>query len=327
MPNLDAGHYFFTALVPVCNEGIVQHEPVAGAAKTMKSSPIHLVREALETLPTALQSHATEATGIQSPFARSLRTHFARFLVLDRPNYNGRDPENALIENLAGTDLLAPQPQDALSCPYLIVMIDFDPVAPDGAGEPRAYLEDLWRVMAVELTAVFQYCYGFPGVADAKGFADFLLPCQIETVMPFNDYWTGAPPLTSPSLIWLAAPAVAGFVLPFVAHFALGWWSLGLTVLIALALLIVGVLLSYSYVMWKGNQPYPGNPDATLPHILKGLYLQQAFTRFAVRNQADTLEARGAAFRDFLTAHRPADLVSPTQPPGVIRSAFPEGVA
>ena len=52
MPNLDGGHYFFTALVPICNVGIVQHE-------AMKSSPIHMVREALETLPTALQSHVT----------------------------------------------------------------------------------------------------------------------------------------------------------------------------------------------------------------------------------------------------------------------------
>ncbi|MEG3175163.1 hypothetical protein U1872_02905 [Sphingomonas sp. RB3P16] len=324
MPNLDAGHYFFTALVPVCNEGIVAHEPVAGSAHTMKSSPIHLVRETLETLPTALQSHATEAIGIQSPFARSLRTHFARFLVLDRPHYNGRDPENAILESLANTDLLAPQPQDSLSCPYIVVMIDFDPVVPDGAGEPRAYVEELWGLMSVELSAVFRYCYGFGAVHDAKSFADFLLPCQIETVMPFNDYWTGPPPLKSLSIIALAVPPVAGLVLPLIAHFAFGWSSLWGSVLVALALLIVGVLLSYAFVMWKGRQPFPGNPDATLPHVLKGLYLQQAFTRFVTAHQADTREARGAAFREFLVRHRPADLVAPTQPPGVIRSPFAE---
>lgn len=322
MPNFDAGHYFFTAVVPVCNDGIVEHEPVAGSPARMKSSPIHLVREALETLPTALQSPVTEEIGIQSPFARSLRTHFARFAVLDQPNYNGREPVDTLVDAVKGTDLLMPQHQDALTCPYIVVMIDFDPATADAATEPRAYLEELWTLMPVELTAVFRYCYGFTGVADAKGFADFLLPCQIETVMPFNDYWTGAPPLKSVSKALLATPPLAGLILPVVAHLALDWWSWGATIPIGLALLILGIVIDYGYVMWKGSQPFPGNPDATLPHILKGLYLQQAFARFAARHQGDTLAARGAAFRDFLETNRPADLTGPTQPPGVIRTRF-----
>ena len=45
MPNLDGGHYFFTALLPIDNHGIVEH----GA---FKSSPVHMVRDALEALPT-----------------------------------------------------------------------------------------------------------------------------------------------------------------------------------------------------------------------------------------------------------------------------------
>jgi len=49
MPNLDGGHYFFTALLPIDNRVIVEH----GA---MKSSPVHMVRDALEALPTALQT-------------------------------------------------------------------------------------------------------------------------------------------------------------------------------------------------------------------------------------------------------------------------------
>jgi len=110
MPNLDGGHYFFTAVVPVCNRGIVEHQG-------MKSSPIHMVREALETLPTALQSRAAEEVGIQSPFARSTRTHFARFVVLDQPFYNGRDRADALLSAIQDTDLLKAQPHDLLACP------------------------------------------------------------------------------------------------------------------------------------------------------------------------------------------------------------------
>ena len=93
MPNIDVNTYFFTAVVPVCNEGIVDRDG-------MKSSPIHVVREVLETLPTALQSHATEEIGLNSPFARNLRTHFARIVVLDQPNFNGRDHSDALVDTI-----------------------------------------------------------------------------------------------------------------------------------------------------------------------------------------------------------------------------------
>ena len=99
MPSFDGGHYFFTALVPVCNRGIVEHQGFGHEA--MRSSPIHMVREALETLPTALQSRASEEVGIQSPFARSTRTHFARLVVLDQPFYNGRDRADAIISTTA----------------------------------------------------------------------------------------------------------------------------------------------------------------------------------------------------------------------------------
>ncbi|KTW16881.1 hypothetical protein [Sphingomonas sanguinis] len=329
MPNLDSGHYFFSALVPVWNDGIVQHVSV-GTAKPMKSSPIHMVREALETLPTALQSRATEAIGINSPFARSNRTHFARFAIIDQPNYNGRDPENALLEVIRNTDLLAPQPNDQLTCPYIIVSIDFDPSTLDAKDEPRSYLEELWTLMPQELTAVFQYCYGFhadpargyPGVTDAKSFADFLIPCQIETTMSFNDYYTGPPPLRSASLtpfFLLAATAVLGGL---VTNHLWHWASWGMAILAAVALLILVVLIGFRYVLWFGGKAFPGNPDATLPHVLKGLYLQQAFVPFAAAQQGRTQDERGAAFRAFLETHRPADLAGPTQSPGVIRSTI-----
>jgi hypothetical protein len=312
MPNIDAGHYFFTAVVPVCNEGIVRHGD-------LESSPIHMVREALETLPTALQSPTTEKIGIQSPFARSLRTHFARFVVLDDPFYNGRDHADAILS--IGTDLLKAEPVDQLSCPYLLVMIDFDPVAP-GDGEPRGYFEHLWKEMPEALTAVFRYCYGFSKVTDAASFADFILPCQIETTMSFNDYWIGAPPLTSMSLPALIAIPVAGLVLPLIAA-ALGWWSWGIGALVAVAGLLAGLLIDYLLVMHKGAKPFPAPPNTTLSDVLKALYLQQAFARFAAEQQHRGLAASGAAFRTFLEKYQPANLAKPTQPPGVVRSIIP----
>jgi hypothetical protein len=313
MLSFDGGHYFFTALVPVCNRGIVEHEG-------MKSSPIHMVREALETLPTALQSHAAEGVGIQSPFARSTRTHFARLVVLDQPFYNGRDRADAVLSALEGTDLLKAQPHDILACPYLLVMIDFDPVNPLGAGEPRAYCEHLWGTMAEELKAVFTYCYGFSQVRDAASFADFLLPCEVETTMPFNDYWTDAPPLKSMSKLLLAAFPLAGLVLPLIGA-AMHRWSWGMGILFAILLLILGLVLDYFLIMAKGGKPFP-SAGATLPRILKALYLQQAFTRFAAAQQDADPAATGAAFRAFLEANRPNNFDAPSQPPGVIRTLF-----
>ncbi|MBV9964380.1 MAG: hypothetical protein JO008_01665 [Alphaproteobacteria bacterium] len=322
MPNFDGGHYFFTAVVPVCNRGIVEHEG-------MKSSPIHMVREALETLPTALQSHATEEVGIQSPFARSTRTHFARLVVLDQPYYNGRDHADAVLTAASGifssVDLLKAQPHDLLACPYLLVMIDFDPADPSGRGEPRAYLEHLWSTMAEELRALFAYCYGFPQVRDAASFADFLIGCQIETTMPFNDYWTEPPPFKSMSVVGLAIPPLAGLGLGAAAtrlgH--LHWW---LAVPLIVLLILLGLAVDYWLVMRRGAQPFPAS-GATLPRVLKALYLQQAFVRFVAERQNADAAADGAAFRAFLAAHRPNDLDAPTQKPGVVRSVFPGAAA
>ena len=317
MPNLDGGHYFYTGLVPIRNEGIVEHEG-------LKSSPIHMVREALETLPTALQSHAAEKIGVQSPFARSLRTHFARLVVVDQPNYNGRDHQDALVGAIKGTQLLAQQSIDGLACPYLLVVIDFDPANADGDGEPRSYFEELWRLMPVELTAVFRYAYGFSGTAGPAGFADMMIDCQIETTMPFNDYWVGTPQLPSMSTKALAAVPIAGIAVPLIAAWRYGWpWWHG--ALLAILLAAAGVVIDYFWVMRRGSKPFPPAPDSTLRHVLKALYLQQAFTRFAAGQQGADPDKLGAAFRAFLVEHAPDDLDGPTQAPGVIRTRFAKG--
>jgi hypothetical protein len=319
MPNIDVATYFFTGAVPVCNEGIVERDG-------MKSSPIHVVREVLETLPTALQSHATEEIGLNSPFARNLRTHFVRLVVLDQPNFNGRDHSNPLLNAITNPDLLAPQPVDQLTCPYILVMIDFDLLEPSGAGDPRSYFEELWGVMEPELRSIFQYCYGFDAIRDAAGFASYMLRCQIETTMPFHDYWYVPPKLTPfPKALLFGIPLAGPLLALLAAIFGrIEWpWALAL----AVALLIVGLAIDYLLILRKGAQPFPAAPGTSLRHVLKSLYLQQAFSRFAIAQQHKPPAEWGAAFRAFLDAHRPADLDEPTQPPGVIRSRRPGGAA
>ncbi|MDV3459143.1 hypothetical protein RZN05_19255 [Sphingomonas sp. HF-S4] len=337
MADIDVSTYFFTAAVPVCNEGIVEHRSLVGTKGVLKSSPIHIVREILETLPTALQSHATEEIGLNSPFSRNLRTHFTRLVILDQPHFNGRDHSNALVNSIKGTNLLDPQPVDQISCPYILWMIDFDLPDPRGAGEPRRYFEELWGQMAPELRSIFQYCYGFDAVKDAAAFATYILRCQIETTMPFHDYWYVPPKLDPISTTGLALIPGAGVLMLLASLLACllrwsGWhWAAGFAgwsgwswmPWAGLALLILGLVIDYYWVLWKGRQPYPASPGADLRNVLKGLYLQQAFTRFAMEQQRRDPAERGAAFRTFLAATRPADLDGPTQPAGVIRSKLP----
>jgi hypothetical protein len=329
MPNLDGGHYFFTALLPIDSHGIVEHGP-------FKSSAVHMVRDALEALPTALQTLEAEKIGIQSPFARSLRTHFVRLFVIDAPAYNGRDSTDTLVATVQGVDPLKAQPVDRLACPYLAFVADFDPAA-DGAEEPRSWLEELWRVAKPELCSVFQYCYQFEADADGAAFADFVLKGQIETTMPFNDYWTITPPLPNLASAELVAPLIGAAALAVlvsvgsaisvaVGH---GWSAmaaigLGVVLLVVLAIVFVGAALLYDYnlINRRGAKPFPAAPNATLRHVLKALYLQQAFTRFAAAQQGSSPAQLRAAFASFAAEARPDDLSGPTQPAGVVRSRF-----
>jgi hypothetical protein len=333
MPNLDGGHYFFTALVPIDNRGVVEHGD-------FKSSPVHMVRDALEALPTALQSAESEKIGIQSPFARSLRTHFVRLFVIDAPAYNGRDNPGTLRSTIEGVDLLQAQPVDRLTCPYLAFVGEFDPA--DGAAEPRSWLQELWSVAKTELSSVFQYCYQFDPDGDGAAFADFVIKAQVETTMSFNDYWTVTPPLPNLSVTELAvapigAAALAavialGSAITAVAEHHWPWHAaitLGVVLLIVLGIALVGLALLYDYnlINQRGAKPFPTAPKSTLRDVLKALYLQQAFTRFAAAQQGASPSQLRAAFSEFVVATRPDDPDGPTQPPGVVRSRFaPESI-
>jgi hypothetical protein len=316
MPNVDGGHYFLTALLPIGTATIVAADGVARL-------PVQMLRETLFHLPTARQSAGTRDSPLNSPFARNLRTHFARLVVIDDAVYNGRDPENALSLALAGKSPLAAQPADQLSAPYLLFSADFD-ATPDGSGGLDSYLDELYATMAEELRSLFRYCVGFQAVTDAVSFRNYIKRCQIETTMPFNDYWIDAPTLPSLSIPLLLGPAaLAGLVaLVAAAAWLLGWraWPWGCIALAAVAAALLLALLAYGVVLWRGRRPFPTAPQSDLRSVLKALYLQPRFLRFAIDVQGKDDDAVHAAFGRFLADNSPLDLDGPTQSPGVISS-------
>ena len=185
--------------------------------------------------------------------------------------------------------------------------------------------------MPRELEAVFGHCYGFGAVTDRAAFADFVIACQVETTMPFNDYWVGAPPLPNRLPWFVVAPALAvlasvglAFWIPHTwiapAHGQFAAWLAS-----SVGLLLIALGVDYGLVMMLGRLPFPAAPNATLPHVLKALYLQQAFTRFAAAHQGDEPAALRQAFVAFVDQTRPDDLAGPTQGPGVVKAQLEQG--
>lgn len=313
MPTFDGGHCFLTALLPIKTEEIIDD---AG----MRSSPVHMVRDALAILPTAHQSPVTASLPVISPFAKDKKTHFARLAVIDNVIFGGRLATNALTDH---SDRTVAQAVDQLPCPYLMVVIDFD--APEGAvAELRKYLGDMWTNMRAELEPVFKHCFGYTDKANTPdGFADYIIGCQIETTMPFNDYWTSPPPLKSlsiPALVVIGF-AVAG-VTGAAAYAALdgapalrGWLE---TITIFLIALAAGIYAAYWLVMRQGAKPFPTAPNSDLPSVLKALYLQRELIRFAIKMQGRGNSDLYKEFGAFLEKHRVNDLAGPTQDAGTI---------
>ena len=333
MPDYDGGCYFFTALVPVGRKTCKRDDGTV-------TTPVNALREALTVLPTARHSPATAGLSCVSPFSRNLRTHFARFAVLDDVTYSGRMPTNAIVAAVHNLNLTLPQPVDRLSCPYLIFVADVD--AGSGAeAELDSWLHELWRDMEPELRSIFRWCVGFEAVESAEAFVRWMRRCQVATTMPFHDYWTGAPQLKAVSagaLLALAALS-AGFVAWAVTAAGLGVlralagsplpgpaWLAGAAVLVAgvsLGIAAAGAV-AYAIVARGAAAPFPAAPDSDLPTVLKALYLQQRFTRFAIEAQGDDPEALHRRFSEFLDQHRPGE-AAPTQPPGVVASAQAAG--
>jgi hypothetical protein len=329
MPTYDGGHYFLTALVPIKWREIRDG--------TVVTSPVHALRKQLELLPPAAQTPACSPSR-QSPFAKSLRTHFARLVVIDDVAYPGRSSGNTLVAAATGEVLTDAQPQDNLNSAFLLFVADFDATSGDDS-ERDSYLSELWDVMADDLKNLFQFCQGFDAT-DAKSFAAYIAKCQLETTMSFNDYYAVMPNLpTWPASIYKWGVIIAGAalgigvlatialliaalcsasVLPWLRDAV--WLSLA-----GGAALILVALVAYMSVMAAGKKPFPAASDSDLRSVLKSLHIQRAFTRFVIENQelaAKTDEASAQtlydAFKAFVATNKPYDRGEPTQAPGVI---------
>jgi hypothetical protein len=322
----DGGHCYLTALLPIKTNEIVDQ---AG----MRSSPVHMIRDALASLPTAHQSPATQNLAKNSPFAKNTMTHFLRMAVIDDVIFNGRAPSNALIDAIANpffhrADRTAPQGVDQLPGPYLLLAIDCDAKDENALFD---YLRELWRTMAEDLVPVFSNCFGFTAdTASAEDFADYVSRCRIETTMPFNDYWTSPPSLPHLSAIRLV---LAGLVTAAVSYAGLCWATYALLgragmnswLVDAIAAAAPGVLslaaglyVAYILVIAQGAKPYPQAPHSDLASVLKALYVQRALIWFATALQGAEPTRLYVAFGEFIRAIRLDDLQAPTQSPGTI---------
>ena len=318
MPNVDGGHYWLTALIPVCSD------PCRDADLSF-TQPINLLRRALALMPTAQQSPASVAAGRSSPFSFNDRNHFVRFAVIDAVAYNGRDASDGLVQAIRRPDMNKLQPVDRLASAYLLFAAEFD--APSGHElELEVYLDTLWRTIpAQQLDEVFSHCVGWDSVASAADFCRYIRRCQVTTGLPFNDYWLGPPPWPNLPIGRIAATgaaigaalAAAGIWLTGRAIGDFPWWLWLLGLLVAAAVVLVWLvrgLNRFAAVAW------PKAPGSDLPSILKALYLQRGFVEFATKAQGlgdDELHRR---FGAFVAATRP-DEATPTQQPGVINAA------
>jgi hypothetical protein len=93
--------------------------------------------------------------GPDSPLARLERTHFARWVVIDR---------------------LPPDPPrpDRLNAPYLLFTSNLD-------GDVESYLRELCERMPAEAHEIWSRCAGYPGVDDAAAFTRWLLAHHVPT--------------------------------------------------------------------------------------------------------------------------------------------------
>lgn len=317
MPDIDGGHGFLTALLPL---NIAPCRRTDGTV----TSPAHAVRELLASTPTAQHSPACTASGAQSPFARSRTTHFARFAVIDAPAFDGRDRQDALRASLpGGADPLAEPVVDQLARPYLLFFADFDRPSPEpGTPDPqrplRTYLEGLWTETSELWSALLDHLDAAPAVRGPQSFAGYVLARRVETTMPFNDYGTAAPAAGMPPIaIPLAIAALAGLAAGNLMRAVLGS---GVLSFVAAALFGAAVLTGVA--VWAvgrwGRRPAPWSGGTDLATVLKSLHLQAAFARFAADHQGATADALHHDFLAFVRDFRPTNLTGPTQAPGVV---------
>ena len=355
MPDHAGGHYFLTVLAPIRVDRTAEAAPADSHSHSHSPSPSHrhALAQTLALLPTGRQTAlptgrqtalpmgrqttVSPADAPPSPFAANTLNHLARFVIIDGPHYNGRLSGDTLLSTLRWINPLTPQRVDRLSTPFLLFAADIDAPADPETGL-RAYTDALWATMEGTLRAVFGHCIGFGAVDTSDAFHRYIKQCQVETTMPFNDYWPdalqvgkvalpigtldwGARVAGVGTLIWLAALllngtlAIVGVHDGFAQAIATATARAGLALLLLMA---VGAMVLVGVYRWMSRHGTVA-PDPGLPSVLKALFLQQHFTRFAIEAQGVDAETLHARFGTFLAAVRPTD-PAPTQHPGEIRS-------
>jgi hypothetical protein len=104
------------------------------------------------------------STGDGSPFARVPRTHFARWVIVPQPAFQG-----------------PPMRPDPWKSQYMLFTSCFD-------GGLSSYLHHLGTLMGEDADRVWSHCVGYPGSADPAAFARYLHHNQIDTEVYFAAY-------------------------------------------------------------------------------------------------------------------------------------------
>ena len=99
-----------------------------------------------------------------SPLARVPGTHFARFVVLDAPVYEGE-----------------PQKRDSWKASRLLFTSNFD-------GPLERYLDGLRTGLGAEGDDIFGHCVGYPGHVDAQAWTAWLLAHRVRSSLFFGAY-------------------------------------------------------------------------------------------------------------------------------------------
>src|SRR5579864_3877877 len=99
----------------------------------------------------------------RGPFAKVTSTHMARLVVLDDVVYVGM-----------------PACEEHLKSQYLVFETNFD-------GDLDTYLARMAREIPAEVDAVWQHCWGYPGVSEVSAFVAYMKKCQVPTTFYFAD--------------------------------------------------------------------------------------------------------------------------------------------
>jgi len=169
MANVSGNAYGLTVLSPI-RHGLVSGKEISHA----------------DAIRDKLQGWNQE---FNSPMALVPETYLCRFYVLDDvvtqslPGGSLPDTWSDILPVLPDSLRRSVMPaEDHLQSAYLVFSSNFY-CGP--AAAPDAYLRDMWQAINQHLRDVWQHCYGFEAVHDARSFCDYIKKCQLTTSLFF----------------------------------------------------------------------------------------------------------------------------------------------